>query len=94
MIGYRFHDIEALKGKTEYDFDLKDFDKLYRILLLSTTAERMTMKGLTKMRVDMIVLSAIIVNFILKRLNIQKMRGSKFSLKEGVLWELMQLPQP
>ena len=94
MIGYRFYDIEALKGKTEYGFDLKDFDKLYRILLLSTTAERITMKGLTKMRVDMIVVSAIIVNFILKRLSIQKMRGSKFSLKEGVLWELMHLPQP
>ena len=90
MIGYRFYDVEALKGKTEYSFNLDDFERLYKILLDSTTQERLLMKGLTKMRVDMIVVSAIFVNLILKKLNIKKMRGSKFSLKEGVLWELLQ----
>jgi exopolyphosphatase/guanosine-5'-triphosphate,3'-diphosphate pyrophosphatase len=89
MIGYRFYNTEILKGKTEYDFNLDDFGKLYRIILGSTTKERLHMKGLTKMRVDMIVVSAIFVNFILLRLGLKKMRGSKFSLKEGVLWELI-----
>ncbi|TAL59801.1 MAG: phosphatase, partial [Bacteroidetes bacterium] len=91
MIGYHFYDTEALKGKTEYAFNMDDFEKLYQVILKSTTKERMLMKGLTKMRVDMIVVSAIIVNFVIARLGIQKMRGSKFSLKEGVLWELMNV---
>jgi len=89
MIGYRFYNTEILKGKTEYDFDLEDFGKLFQVILGSTTKERLHMKGLTKMRVDMIVVSAIFVNFILKYLNLKKMRGSRYSLKEGVLWELI-----
>lgn len=89
MIGWRFYNKDVLTGRTEYDFNLDDFEKLYKIILRSTTEERMHMKGLTKMRVDMIVVSAVIVNFVLKRLSIQKMRGSKFSLKEGVLWEMI-----
>jgi exopolyphosphatase/pppGpp-phosphohydrolase len=47
------------------------------------------MKGLTKMRIDMIVVSAIFVNFILNHLKLKKMRGSRYSLKEGVLWEVI-----
>ena len=89
MIAYRFHTIEILAGKTEYDFDLEDCAKIYDILLKSTTKERLHMDGLTKMRVDMIVVSAIFVDFIMIRLGLKKMRLSKYSLKEGVLWELM-----
>ena len=47
------------------------------------------MKGLSKMRVDMIVVSAIFVDYIILRLGLKKMRLSKYSLKEGVLWELL-----
>lgn len=89
MIGYRFYNQEILKGKTEYGFNLLDFEKLYHIILKSTTTERLHMRGLTKMRVDMIVVSAIFVNFILNHLGLKKMRGSRYSLKEGVLWELI-----
>lgn len=89
MIAYRFYDIELLKGRTEYDFNLEDCKKMYDIILKSTTNDRMHMKGLTKMRVDMIVVSAIFVDYIILRLGLQKMRLSKHSLKEGVLWELI-----
>jgi len=87
MIGFRFYQVEALKGKSEYAFDLPDFEKMNQIIILSTAKERLSMKGLTKMRVDMIVISSIFVNYILKRLDIKQMRGSKYSLKEGILWE-------
>lgn len=89
MIGCRFYNTDVLKGKTEYCFDMADFEKLHRIILGSITKERLKMEGLTKMRVDMIVVSSVFVNFILSRLNLKKMRVSKFSLKEGVLWEMM-----
>lgn len=89
MIGYRYYNAEVLKGKLEYDLNLEDFKKLHQVILRSTLKERFHMKGLTKMRVDMIVVSSIFVNFILLRLGIQKMRVSKYSLKEGVLAELI-----
>lgn len=89
MIAYRFYDISTLKGKTFYDFNFDDCEKMYEVLLKSTTKERLRMKGLTKMRVDMMVVSAIFVDFIILRLGLKKMRLSRYSLKEGVLWEWM-----
>lgn len=89
MIAHLLYDISIIKGITEYDFNLDDCEKIYEVILKSTTRERMHMKGLTKMRVDMIVVSAIFVDFIFLRLGLTKMRLSKYSLKEGVLWELM-----
>jgi exopolyphosphatase/guanosine-5'-triphosphate,3'-diphosphate pyrophosphatase len=89
MIAYHFYNPDILKGKTEYDFNLEDCQKMYEIILRSTTKERMHMPGLTKMRVDMIVISAVFVDYIMIRLGLKKMRLSKHSLKEGVLWELM-----
>ncbi len=89
MIAYKFYDIEQLKGRTEYDFRLEDCDKIYRELLASTKEERLKMKGLIRMRVDMIVVSAIFVNFVISRLSLGRMRLSRYALKEGVLWEIL-----
>ena len=89
MIALRFYSADLLKNKTEYTFHLQDFNTLYEIILKSTTAERMQMKGLIAMRVDMIVVSAILLNFIIQTLSVQKMRSSIYSLKEVVLHELL-----
>ena len=48
------------------------------------------MKGLVAMRVDMIVVSSIIVNFVIRSFEIEKMRLSTYSLKEGVLYEVLK----
>lgn len=89
MIAYRFYTIELVKGKIDYDFNLDDCEKIYQIILQSTYKERLHMPGLTKMRVDMIVVSAIFVDYVFRRLGLEKMRLSRYSLKEGVLWELL-----
>lgn len=89
MISYRFHAIEDLKGKTEYTFHLPDCYEMYNVIIKSSVEERNRMDGLVKMRVDMIVVSAIFVNFIIQKLHITKFRLSRYSLKEGVLWEVL-----
>lgn len=43
------------------------------------------MKGLVKMRVDMIVLATICTSLVLQKTGIQKMMLSKYALKEGAL---------
>ncbi|MBI3500269.1 MAG: Ppx/GppA family phosphatase [Bacteroidetes bacterium] len=93
MIAYRYYDIGLLKGNTEYDFNLDDCKKLYDIILKSTIEERLHMKGLVKMRVDMIVVSAIFVDYVFEKLALKKMRLSRYSLKEGVLWEVLNNAQ-
>ena len=89
MIAHKFHSPEILKGKTEYEFNVSEFSEIHNQLLKSTKAERMQTKGLVEMRVDMIVIGSVFVNFILTKLQLNKMRLSTYSLKEGVLHELM-----
>jgi exopolyphosphatase/guanosine-5'-triphosphate,3'-diphosphate pyrophosphatase len=89
MIAHRFYSPKLLDGKTEYTFNLIDFSQVYQSILKSTNAERTGMKGLIAMRVDMIVISSILVNFVLQSLDIQKMRLSTYSLKEGVLYDFL-----
>ena len=87
IIGWRFHRKNILKNAVTIRFDLNEVERIHRVLLNSTTAQRMKMKGLIKMRVDMIVLSSICTNFLLKKFKLTEMLLSKYALKEGVLWE-------
>lgn len=91
MIAYRFYTPEILKNKTEYTFSLPDCAAIYTTLMKSTRKDRMEMKGLISMRVDMIVVSSILVHCILVACDIHKMRLSTYSLKEGVLYELIHI---
>ena len=85
MVANKYYSIDVLKGVTEYTFNLDDCYQIYLQLLKSTKAERMQMPGLAKMRVDMMVISAIFVHLIITQLGIKKMKLSRYSLKEGVL---------
>jgi exopolyphosphatase/guanosine-5'-triphosphate,3'-diphosphate pyrophosphatase len=91
MVAHKFYTPSILDDKTEFTFDLDDCSVIYEAILKSTNAERLKMKGLVAMRVDMIVISSILVHFIIASLDIQKMRLSTYSLKEGVLYEVMNL---
>ena len=93
MIAHRFHDIDVLKDKTEFPLNLEESNAIYHDLLKSSRAERLNMKGLIELRVDMIVVSAIFVHLILTSMHIENMRLSTYSLKEGALWELLHPAQ-
>ena len=90
LILNRFHNIESLDGTTSYIYDMKEYQLVSDAILASTTEERKQMKGMIEMRVDMMVIATIIVNFILEKLSIQKMTLSTYSLKEGVLKTLLK----
>jgi exopolyphosphatase/guanosine-5'-triphosphate,3'-diphosphate pyrophosphatase len=85
LVAHKFHDPAILKGKREYTFDMNEYKVIHEALLHSTREERMKMNGMTEMRVDMIVVSTILVNLLLTKLNIERMRLSTFALKEGIL---------
>ncbi len=71
--------------KSGYNIDLKDYYNISQKTIHSTVQEREQMKGLIPMRRDMIVLSYISIDFILKNSNIKKLGVSSYSLKEGVI---------
>ena len=45
----------------------------------------MRMPGMIEMRVDMIVVASVLLNFILQKYRFKKIRVSSHSLKEGML---------
>ena len=74
---------------TSYIINPGQFFTLTRKLIESDSEERMKMEGMDPMRVEMIVIAAIFVNFIVKRLNIGLIVQSDFALKEGAISEIL-----
>ena len=72
-------------GSTEFTFDLDQCEIIHSELLASTREQRLHIRGLVAMRVDMIVISAILVEWVIREFGIPKMRMSAYALKEGVL---------
>lgn len=87
-IAYRFYDIGILKGKTTYDFKLEDYFRLHNYLLKSNLEKRLNTPGMIPIRADMIVISSIFTNYLLKRQKMEAMKLSTYALKEGVLTTL------
>jgi len=71
--------------KTCYTIDMNNYFQISKRVKNSTLEERKKIKGLVSMRLDMIVISCLMVDFILNSFQIQKMRVSSYSLKEGAL---------
>lgn len=89
MILQRFHPPASVDDMTEYTYNLDECEIIYHELKRSTHAQRLQMKGLIPMRVDMMVVSAILVQHVIEKLDLQRMRYSAYSLKEGVISELL-----
>jgi exopolyphosphatase/guanosine-5'-triphosphate,3'-diphosphate pyrophosphatase len=75
------------KTRISQEIKLQDFERIYTKLVKSTTSERMAMKGMEPIRVEMIVPAVIFIKLIIDRLNIQKIVQTDFALREGVLYE-------
>lgn len=89
MIRHRFPLSGSHYGKTAHPISLNHFLSLHDELVASTTASRKKMKGLIKMRVDMIVLAALLLRFVLKKTGVKIMVMSAYSLKEGAVIKAM-----
>jgi len=75
------------KIRIKQELEISDFDRIYQLLIQSTTAEREEMTGMESIRIEMIVASVIFIKLVVDRLNIQKIYQTDFALREGVLSE-------
>lgn len=89
MIRHRFPKAGSHYGKTEHPISLNHFNKLYEELIKSTVEERKHMRGLIKMRVDMIVMAGLLLNYVLQKIKIDRMIMSAYSLKEGAVYSVL-----
>lgn len=68
--------------------DLSRYQNLATALISSTHSERAQMPNLIKLRVDMIVIAAILTNYVISHCNIKSLSLSTYDLKMGVLYQL------
>jgi exopolyphosphatase / guanosine-5'-triphosphate,3'-diphosphate pyrophosphatase len=71
------------------DLAISDYYNIHRELLSKNHNERLAIPGMLEMRVDMIVLASIVVDFVLQKYNLQEIRVSAYALKEGVLQQAL-----
>ena len=69
---------------------IDDFYRIHRDLLRKNHEERLAIPGMLEMRVDMIVLASIAVDFVLEKYKLQEIQVSAYALKEGVLQKVLK----
>lgn len=74
--------IDTLKT---YDFNYDDYISTTLEIINSTHQQRAEMEGIIPLRVDMIVIAALITNYVMGRLKINELKLSTYDLKMGVL---------
>ncbi len=67
----------------------KSFYSIYNRLIHSTRSQRLLMKGMDKVRVDLIVPAVIFINQIVTRLGINQIYQTDYALREGVLYDML-----
>lgn len=80
------HQVKTNENCREYS--LNKFNQISEIIIQSTLKDREEMKGLIPMRVEMIVVAVILVQFVLKKIQPQRMKSTTWSLKEGAMLKL------
>ncbi len=79
------NNINRPENVTEYPLSLEGFRTLHNELITKNKAERLLIPGMIEMRVDMIVVASVLLEFLIERLKIQTLRVSAYALKEGVM---------
>lgn len=85
MVDARFGSLPGFEKAPEGEFNMQQCGFIHADILVSTREQRLKMPGLIAMRVDMIVVSAILVETVISKIGLWKMRYSAYALKEGVL---------
>ena len=89
--------IERLKGNAfdlkqtkNYAFDADELSALIEKIVLSSHRERLAVKGILPIRIDMIVTASLLTRFVMQKLGVTKVLMSTSSLKEGVMADMMK----
>ncbi len=82
--------IEKIPGDTEYPLPIREYEQISADLIHKTRSERMQIPGMIELRVEMIVVATILINYVVNKLDIKHLRVSAYALKEGVLLNTIQ----
>lgn len=85
LIAGEFNKATISDSQTEYPIALNEYHVISQTIKASTLQDRIQMPYLINMRADMMVISVLLIDFILKEIDLNVFKASTFSLKEGVI---------
>lgn len=85
---HRFNHLPEV-SQTGFDLEISEFQRAYQLFVNQNRAERMNIPGMIELRVDMIVVGVILIDYILKTFNINQIKCSTYALKEGILQDTL-----
>jgi len=77
------------KQRIRQEISMADFYGVYEKLLKSTREQRLKMKGMDQVRVDLIVPAVILIEKLIREIGIETIVQTDFALREGVLYEML-----
>ncbi|MBS0000971.1 MAG: exopolyphosphatase [Cyclobacteriaceae bacterium] len=81
--------IRQIKYKKEVPIDKEAFFPIHYELVTKNKTERLAIPGMSPMRVDMISMSSLLIHYMLTKFSFLHLKGSSYSLKEGLLSEIV-----
>jgi exopolyphosphatase / guanosine-5'-triphosphate,3'-diphosphate pyrophosphatase len=67
--------------------------EVFEKLIKSTREQRLLMKGMDMVRVDLIVPAVILIEYLISEIGITSITQTDYALREGVLFEMMNFSQ-
>jgi exopolyphosphatase/guanosine-5'-triphosphate,3'-diphosphate pyrophosphatase len=82
------------KLRTTQEIFISEFYTVYQNLIKSTRGQRLLLKGMDLVRVDLIVPAVIFIEQLISEIGITQIIQTDFALREGVLFEMMNSNVP
>jgi len=76
--------------ESSWEIPLEAFHQAHSLFITKNRENRLLIPGMIPMRADMIVVASCLIDFVIKKLDINRLRISSFALKEGVLSDMLK----
>ena len=79
----------VLDKSTEYRLPIYNFHQIIKRIIEKNREDRLKIDGMIEMRVNMIVVACILIEFVTVTYGIKEIRSSTYALKEGLLQRII-----
>jgi len=88
---YKFRGDEIIKAdQVNYEISIVEFNSTYNFMLPLNIEERMNIEGMTPFRAEMMGVSMLLVDYVIKKTGIKNIINTSYALKEGILREFLK----
>jgi len=82
-------EFSILFEKPEFNIELNQFERIAKFIICSSHEERAITASIPSVRVDMIVVATLLTRYVLNLYEFKTLKLSTYSLKEGILFEMI-----